>query len=67
MTERSETLLFDEPAQDLPFGWEVERRRREEEESAKDYQSLVAKIRDEIRETAGVESNTPTARRSTQR
>ena len=38
-----------EPAQDLPFGWEVERRRREEEESVKDRQSVVAIIRNEIK------------------
>ena len=48
MTDK-QRFTFDKPAQDLPFGWEVERRRREEEESVKDRQSVVAIIRNEIK------------------
>ena len=62
-----EAFLFDEPANDLPFGLEVERRRREEEESAKGYQSVVATIRAEIEKAAEVGHKTPTARKSTTR
>ncbi len=34
---------------DMPFGLEGERRRRELEDSAKDRRSVVAEIRDEMR------------------
>ncbi len=34
---------------DMPFGAEGERRRREQEESAKDRRSTVAELREELR------------------